>query len=293
MSNDLNSQQKSDNSRIFSAKYAHKGWGWTLIVLGVILVIPTETKVAPSAYIFSILMILLGVYFIRGKELSPAQQEKKRKKADLFETNLESAIATLQTSTGGAAVVAYRNLDSIVKKQHKADAITKLDEILTSIEFDSSRIQSVSIGNVRTFSRDSVEVFQDWIVYGQDSYDVDASTRGEVHLDGSIGVDGKGNQKDFRTAELQFVSTNWSMTARINPNDTNDARRIVSQLAIITDALKPSAATTADISAMVQAILTNTGQPPAQRIEQLSALRYQHLLSDEEFEAAKTKVLGI
>ena len=293
MTSDTNSQQTSTERRAFAPKYEHKGWGWTLVVLGAMGIIGGDPSAGAGGYIFSGLMIVLAVFLLRGKGLSPAKEANKQKKAALADENLDRAVSTLQSATGGAALVAYRNLEATLKKLHKAEAPAKLNEILASTNFDMSRLQSTSIGNLRTTTGHTVEVYRDWIILGQYAYDVDATTRGEVHVDGSMGVDAKGNAKDFRTAELQFVSTTWSMTARINPNNANDARRIVSQLSLITDALKPSAATTADIATMVQAILTNTGQPPAQRIEQLDALRYQHLLSDEEFEAAKTKVLGI
>ena len=278
---------------MFASKYSHKGWGWTLTVLGAIGILGGDPSAGAGGYVFSGLMLLLGIYLLRGQGTSPAQEQKNQKKAALADENLDRAVSALQSATGGATLVAYRNLEATVKKIHKAESNNKFSEILSQIDFDKSRLNSRLIGKVSTTTWHSVEVFEDWIVFGQSAYDVDATTKGEVHLDGSIGVDAKGNKKDFRTAEIQFISTKWSMTAQIHPNDVNDARRIVSQLALITDALKPSAATTADIATMVQAILANTGQPPAQRIEQLNALRYQHLLSDEEFEAAKTKVLGI
>jgi hypothetical protein len=43
----------------------------------------------------------------------------------------------------------------------------------------------------------------------------------------------------------------------------------------------------------VDAILENTGQPPAEKLTQLSNLRYDRLLSDDEFQRAKNKILGL
>ena len=43
----------------------------------------------------------------------------------------------------------------------------------------------------------------------------------------------------------------------------------------------------------VETILNATGKSQAERIQELSNLRYQRLISDEEFQAAKTKILGI
>ena len=68
---------------------------------------------------------------------------------------------------------------------------------------------------------------------------------------------------------------------------------MASQLMAVIEELKPKSATTADISALMKTIMNNSGQPAAQKLQQLSDLRYQRLLTDEEFEAAKAKVLGI
>lgn len=286
-------QQQQSGRRPFSSKYLHKGWGWTLAIFGGFGILGGDPSAGYGGYVFAVAFILCGVYLLRGKGLSPKALEKKQKKASLASDDVESALERLRIAKGGKAVVAYRNLEATVKKTYKAERAEKLNELLASIEFDLNGIQSPLIGNVTTTGFDRVEVFQHWIIYGQAAYDVEEATRGVVHLDGSFGTGAKGATKDFRTAEIQFVSTNWSMAARISPNSANEARRVVSQLSLITEALKPSAVTTADIASMVQAILTNTGQPAAQKIEQLDALRYQHLLSDDEFEAAKTKVLGI
>jgi DNA-directed RNA polymerase specialized sigma54-like protein len=61
----------------------------------------------------------------------------------------------------------------------------------------------------------------------------------------------------------------------------------------VIESLKPKGVTSADISELMKTILSNSGQPAAQKLQQLSDLRYQRLLTDEEFEAAKAKVLGI
>ena len=44
---------------------------------------------------------------------------------------------------------------------------------------------------------------------------------------------------------------------------------------------------------MMETILNSSGQPPAEKLKQLSDLRFQRLLSDSEFEAAKARILGI
>lgn len=289
--------QQRNSRRPFSAKYSNKEWGWGLLVLGGIAIAGGSGAQTPLSklgwYVFAVALILWSVYMLRGKGLSPKKRERMQYLASVVADEAKSALEQLRIATGGTAVVKYRNLVFAVKKMHVADTDKKLEEMLASIDFDKKTVRSPYLGGVMTTTSNPVEVFQDWIIYGQVAYDVEEATRGVVHLDGAFGTDAKGATKDFRTAEIQFVSTNWSVRAQINPNDVNEARRVVIQLSLITEALRPSAVTTDDIASMVQAILTNTGQPAAQRIEQLDALRYQHLLSDDEFEAAKTKVLGI
>jgi hypothetical protein len=97
----------------------------------------------------------------------------------------------------------------------------------------------------------------------------------------------------MRTASVQFVSSSWSQTFPTNVNAVSDARRIVAQLSVVTDSLKPAGVTTADITKMIETILSNSGQPPAEKLKQLSDLRFQRLLSDSEFDAAKARILGI
>jgi hypothetical protein len=138
-----------------------------------------------------------------------------------------------------------------------------------------------------------VEVYKNWIISGQNAFDVDVSTRGEVHVEGNVQVDAKGKKHDMRKANIHFASTNWSHTFPINVEQVSDARRIVTQLSAVIESLKPASATSADISKMIETIMSNSGQPAAEKLKQLSDLRFQRLLSDSEFESAKAKILGI
>jgi TM2 domain-containing membrane protein YozV len=57
--------------------------------------------------------------------------------------------------------------------------------------------------------------------------------------------------------------------------------------------MKPSATTASDIKELLEKLLSSSGKSPAEKLEELSNLRYQNLLSDQEFELAKSKILGI
>jgi hypothetical protein len=261
------------------------------------------------------LFVYIPLLVIRASQ-KPTQTQVSvaiQKDTQGLQEKIDRDLEALKSVTGGAAVIAYRNLQTSINKyfeyqmkyeskitgtpmNHKEPLLkteTKLKELVASIGFDPTTLLSTQIGIIKCSYWDSVEVFQEFIVYGQVFYNVDESTRGEVHTDGSVQLDSEGKKRDFRTAEVQFISKEWSFSAPLIFDSVSEARRITAQLLLVTESMKPSNATSADIASMVQAILSNTGQSQADRIEQLSALRYQHLLSDEEFQTAKTKILGI
>jgi len=220
--------------------------------------------------------------------------------AQNVQNEVQAAVTALQAATGGARVVAHRNLYRTISKYYGAQVQEIWNLALTSINFEQSTVESELLGEVRSpvwLGRDyplpKVEIFRDWVIFGPDAFDIDSTTQMEVYLEGSKQLGPDGSQVDLRTAEIQLTSAKWAQRLKIWPDDGNEARHIASRLNLITEALKPSTATAADITAMLNAILNNSGHTAAERIEQLNDLRYQRLLSDQEFEAAKTKVLGI
>lgn len=288
MTNAPNENQK----RRFAAKYRSKWQGWLALIFG----ITSTTNGEIYGPILGVPLVVLGIYLLRGQGLSPKSIERSKKKADKLQSKIESATRDLETAQGGRAVVAYRNLEEVLKSTKLPDYQNTLEKILQDIKFDKSKLNSDRIGIISgpgIINRNQVEVFKDWIIYGQSAFDIEPSTRGEVHVEGNIQLDQKGKQHDLRKASIQFVSSSWSKTFPINLNDVSDARRIVAQLSVVTDSLKPAGVTSADIAKMIETILSNSGQPPAEKLKQLSDLRFQRLLSDSEFEAAKARILGI
>jgi hypothetical protein len=183
-----------------------------------------------------------------------------------------------------------------LKSTKLPDHASQFEQILTDIKFDRSTIQSEHIGSLSgpgMLNKTPIEIYKNWIISGQTAFDVDVSTRGEVSVEGNIQIDAKGNKHDLRKAFVHFVSTNWSHTFPLHVEQVSDARRIVGQLSAVIEAMKPSGVTSADISKMMETILNSSGQPPAEKLKQLSDLRFQRLLSDSEFEAAKARILGI
>jgi hypothetical protein len=279
--------QSPPTRRRFAAKYHHRRWGVALAIIGGLFILGTA---GGAGYpIIGLILVGIAVYLLRGQGTDPKVLQGKAARMDQASGALQDAVHAGQR---GAAVVAYRNLQAAAQKEHPKEAQAKVDEALASIGVDPKSFESPQIGAVPSLNGNQVEVFRDWIICGQEAHDVDANTRGDVHVDGSVQVVDK-KQVDTRTAQLQFVSTTWSMSVAIPPDKANQARMMVAQLAATVDSQKPQGVTAQDMKAMVDAILNNTGQPPAEKLTQLSNLRYQRLLSDEEFEQAKSKILGI
>ena len=216
--------------------------------------------------------------------------------ARVVEAGAESAAAVLEGARGGAAVVAYRNLEKTVRKEYgRQEGPAALSSLLASIDFDQSKLDSPALGEVIARSGPDVEVYRDWVIRGQEAHDVDPTTSAKVVCSGRQLQD-----RDNRKAELQIVSASWSMRVPIFPDRANDARFVADQLNAITRSRKPRFATSADVEAlgadmkeMVEKLVTASGPSPAEKISQLSDLRYGRLVSDDEYEAAKARIMGI
>jgi hypothetical protein len=97
----------------------------------------------------------------------------------------------------------------------------------------------------------------------------------------------------MRTATLQLATQDWSKAFKIRPDEADEARRIVNQLAAIVEEMKPKVLTAVDMKEAMEKLLESTAKSPAEKLVELSNLRYQRLLTDQEFQAAKTKILEI
>ena len=280
------------STRKFAAKYNYKWPGWMAVLFGISWIGSGEVYLL----VLGILLAVFGIYLIRGQGKSPRSLERTQKKADKLKSKIDAATSELENASGARAVVAYRNLENLLKSTKLPDHASQFEQILTDIKFDRSTIQSEHIGSLSgpgMLNKTPIEIYKNWIISGQTAFDVDVSTRGEVSVEGNIQIDAKGNKHDLRKAFVHFVSTNWSHTFPLHVEQVSDARRIVGQLSAVIEAMKPSGVTSADISKMMETILNSSGQPPAEKLKQLSDLRFQRLLSDSEFEAAKARILGI
>ena len=242
-----------------------------------------------EAFVFLLVVVLVVVLFrawIRSGDQT----------ARVVDGGVGAAAAVLRDARGGAAVVAYRNLEKTVGKEHgRSERAAVLAAALASIRFDRSRLESPLVGEVIAKSGPGVEVYRDWVIRGQEAHDVEATTWAKVLTSGREFKD-----RDTRTAELQIVSASWSMRVPIYPDRANGARFVADQLNAITRSARPRAATAADIKAlgsdmeaMLEKLVMASGPSPAEKISELSDLRFGRLISDDEYEAAKSRILGI
>ena len=243
----------------------------------------------------------LGLYIWRSKVPSEYFAKKTVQKQERDEAAIDSALHRLEGLSGARAVVAYESLETLVRKRYKAEADKKLNELLDSVEFDRSRVESQFIGSVTNAgaglfvsgTNGQIRIFKDWVIAGQNGYDFDISTRGEVNVDGSFSYDKNNNKVDNRTASLLLATQDWSHSFKILPDQADEARRILNQLNAVVEQMKPKAVSAAEMAEAMEQLMNASGKSPAEKLEELSNLRYQRLLSDKEFEQAKTRILGI
>lgn len=336
--------------RPFASRFAHRGWGMTLVIAGGLFALSSFTNIlagigvaaaglggtaaaqesAPAGIVIAVFgvftllvnlaMVTWGVYLLRGRGESPRavrrretaerrraedqqrRDEAARVRAERAGHEISVAVAALAVATGGAAVVAYREVRATARRWYPQEADAMVAEAIEAEGIDLSPLDAPRLGLI--FSRDgrnSIEVYRDWIIRGTDAHDVDAFTQGHVHVDGSIQVSSTRDSSnrvvekrhDMRTAELQFIGSGWSISEKINPDHAIDARKLVAELSAHIETLKSRGLTQDDLKGMVETILNNTGQPPAEKLKQLSNLRFDRLLSDDEYEQAKAKILGL
>ncbi len=261
-------------------------------------------------FLVALIVILIAVYLLRGSGANPAKAHRAavaaQRQATLVAGSVELASSALASAApGGEALVAYRNLESTVQRFFGVNSAARFEWELRQIEFDKSTIASPRFGYVESLTGGAVEVFRDWVIFGQEAHNVDVTTRGSVFTDGSVQVtstvvtDRNSRQSvvsqrhDLRTAQLQLTSATWSLSTPIHPDSVNQARVLLAQLTTHIESLGGKPVTAADIREMVDGILNSTGQPAAEKIRQLSLLRYDHLLSDGEFRKVKNKILGL
>ena len=279
-------------------------WGLGVFIFSVFGVITGlasgDLEIALGLGIPYSLLAGLGFYLWTAKGPSAYFEKRGLDKKIAADGSIQLALERLPERSGVRAVLAYEDLEAMVRKTYKNEADKKLTELLDSIEFDRSRLESKYIGSVPNIgagmfgsgTAGQVRIYKDWVIAGKIGYDFDVSTRGDVTMDGSIQY-GKNNQAiDNRKASLHLATQDWSHSFSIHPDKADEARRLLNQLTAIVEQMKPKAVSAADITEAMERLMSSSGKSPAEKLEELSNLRYQRLLTDQEFELAKEKILG-
>lgn len=311
----MDSSKEGNPARRWFAAKRRYGWqGWTLIGLAAYGTTVNLGQTSPrfEGLLVTCVFVLSGIYLLRGKPKLPTTpsgdrhkeglardgivsaedlEKVRRGREDLQRDKIKQATYQLSKASGAAAVVAHRKLVELLRSGNHG---VTLDEIFREIGFDRESIVSTKIGVIPVLTPygAAIEVFEKWIICVDKSFDVDSTTHGEVFLEGSVQIDSSGSKRDLRSASVQFVSSSWTTTFPISPDEVPAARLVVARLEKMSAVANPSDLAS-DIRKVLEDILNSTKQTDAEKIEQLSDLRYQRLLTDQEFESAKAKVLGI
>jgi hypothetical protein len=293
----------------FKPKNATQKWGFGIILFslfgvftGIFAAIGAQDLTMLAMSVFYAGVAAAGFYLLLNEKPSLYFAQLQQKKDAETERRIQAALSALRDATGVRAVLALEELEALVRKANKKDFGPRMQALLSGIGFDNSRVDSKFLGAVNSramapivgfISSGQVRVYRDWVIEGKIGYDFDVSTRGDVTVDGSISYDKNNKPVDNRRATLHLATQEWSHSFSIDPNQADEARRILMQLNAIVEQMKPQALSAADLHAAMDKLMANSGKSPAEKLEELSNLRYQRLLSDQEFEVAKSKILGI
>ena len=250
-----------------------------------------------------------GWFLLTSKTLKRRDDRREDKKMALrdqeleqelgaLEKEIQSELEVLKEATGAKAFISHTKLKTLLDRTQTQNKNERLMQLLNSINFQESRIQSTYIGSLHNLRASQVRgdgkihIYKDWVIVGDRGWDFDISTRGEVTLEGSVQFVNNAKH-DTRATTLQLATKDWSEAFQLFPSQANEARRILNQLSAIIDDMKPKGATVLDVEAAMGKLVDGVGKSQAERLEELSNLRYQRLLTDAEFESAKKKILDI
>ena len=277
-----------------------KKWGLGLLILSVMgifsgfsFIFESSLEAGATTVISYLIIGAIGYYLLTSKKAAQKAQAKEEERKANRELNIKRELEFLKSASGAKASISYNKLRLLVLANKEPDVEKKIDELLESINFDKSRVESKMLGSVRGKSGRIIHIYKEWVIVGDSGWDFDISTRGDVSVGGSVTFDSRNVRQDMRTATLYLATQEWSQAFKIDPDHADEARRIINQLMAIIDELKPKGVTAADVQASMEQLVNKSGKSQAERLEELSNLRYQRLLSDDEFESAKKKILEI
>ncbi len=202
----------------------------------------------------------------------------------------------------GEARVAWTAAYAQIDQAFGPDGPSEWKYALSTIEFDHSVVTSPLIGSVPAYGG-TFQVYEDFVIFDGQALDNTRHSTLGVFQGGQKQVtivnvtDKKGRVRpveqvhDLRTAAIQVSGPTGTIRADFHPDLVGQAQQIAAQFNARIQALAPPAVTSADLQAMVDAILNASGPSAAEKLKQLDRLRYDRLLSDEEWNRAKARIL--
>lgn len=167
----------------------------------------------------------------------------------------------------------YLQMDPGPSVSGPIDNWTFLDQKLSEVGISRESVLSGSLsGNVRLRHFIFTDVFPGFVVTGGRVFTIDSATR--VHL--------------HHSSALEIIGTDW--TAKYyESNAASVGERLKAHIETLSSPQKNSKK---DIRRLIDSVLESSRQSTAQKLKELSDLRYSRLLSDLEFQEAKRRLLG-
>lgn len=210
-----------------------------------------------------------AVQALHDVEEEAQRQRRERAVQNVLEHEFRQALADLaRLRTGAAGLVALRNVDVAAVRAFGDAGGQKSNEAVARLGIDRSVFLVPPLGVLEAHDgTDPLEVYHRWVIRGQVGHDVDAATRMVVRQDTDA----------FGSAEVLVTGAGWSMRMLVDAAWADEAHRIAERFLLrdqgrSSEAAEPTA---------------------AERLQQLSDLRFQRILSDEEFQEAKERILGL
>lgn len=146
---------------------------------------------------------------------------------------------------------------------------------------------------------DPNQIYEDRAIQNGSAHAFDEHTTAQVYLDGQIQVTNTAyllhvekERTDLRQADFQIGGHNWSMKVPISPNDVPSARVLAERVNRMVKANPLKRAVVASPTPSAAATSSPVKPDMLAQLERLGALREAGTLSEEEFQALKTRLIS-
>src|SRR5690606_33520706 len=105
-----------------------------------------------------------------------AEQEREQARQAAYEQALR-ALVDAKAAGRAATFIAHRNAYAMASMWYPGNEMAIVQQLLQLAQIDPQTLYSNHVGNIPV-DAGWIEVFDDWVVWGEYGYDVDATTRG-------------------------------------------------------------------------------------------------------------------